>query len=150
MISYRVSLTPKPPPMRARVERLETLVQHLPQVDCPVEHEFYPGVYIRTMTVPVGVVATGAVHKTEHVTLITQGHCLLTTDQGVKEIRAPFAVVSKPGIKRAITTMETTVLKTIHLTSTTDLDALVSELTESNSAQLLGGAENAQLLLEKS
>jgi len=135
-------------PMRARVERLESILEQYPQVECPVQHHFAPGVYAREMTIPAGVIATGAVHKTEHLSIVV-GHCLLTTDDGVKEICGHHTFVSKPGAKRALTAIADTVMTTIHPTEETDLEKLCVLLTESTSAQLLGGSENRQLLMAK-
>jgi hypothetical protein len=133
--------------IRQRVERLQGVIEQAPQVECRLKHYFAPGVYVREMTVPAGVVATGAVHKTEHMTIVV-GHCLLTTDDGARELRGHQTLVSKPGIKRAIVAIEETIVTTIHPTTTTDLDALVEELTESTAAELLGGKDNRQLLLQ--
>lgn len=130
---------------RERVCRLEDEIAALPQVECPVRNLFAPGVYAREMTVPAGVTATGAVHKTEHMTLI-DGHCLLTADDGVKEFRGHHVIVSKPGTKRAIYAIEETIVTTIHPTDETDEEKLVALLTESTKDELLGGAQNKQLL----
>jgi hypothetical protein len=135
-------------PMRAKVERLERELEKLPQVDCPVRHHFEPGSYSRAMTIPAGVVATGAVHKTEHWTFVL-GHCLLTTDQGVKEFKGAHAFVSKPGAKRAVRAIKETIVMTVHHTEERDLDKLCLLLTESKPAELLGGRENRQLLANK-
>lgn len=131
---------------RQRVERLERILEQAPQADCPVRHYFVPGMYAREMTIPAGVVLTGAVHKTEHLSTISSGRIAVDTGAGVVEIAAPHTFVSKPGAKRAGYAIETTVWTTYHATATTDLDALAEELTESTNAQLLGGSENRQLL----
>ena len=136
-------------PMREKIMRLESELQALAQVDCPVEHIFAPGVYVRKMFIPAGTAATGAVHKTEHITIISQGHLMLMTDDGVQEVQAPFHGLSKPGIKRVAFTLTDTVLTTIHATTETDIEKLVIELTESTQAELLGGAENKQLIAHK-
>jgi hypothetical protein len=131
---------------REKVERLECELEHAPQVECPVRHYFVPGMYAREMTIPAGVVLTGAVHKTEHLSTISAGRIAVQTEDGVIEIAAPYTFVSKPGAKRAGYAIETTVWTTYHATQTTDLDALVEELTESTAAELLGGSMNKQLL----
>lgn len=136
-------------PMREKVQRLEDSLIHYPQVECPVRHHFAPGVYAREMTIPAGVIATGAVHKTEHLSIISIGHCVLTTDEGPKEIHGPCTFVSKPGAKRAIVAITETVMTTIHPTEETDLDKLCAMLTESTSAELLGGTKNRQMLANK-
>ena len=139
----------KATPMRARVERLEAILEQAPQVACQVQHRFAPGVYMREMLVPAGTIATGAVHKTEHLTIVV-GHCLLTTDDGVQEFIGYRSFSSKPGAKRAINAIEDTIVTTIHPTEETDLDRLCELLTESTSDQLLGGPKNRQLLAQRS
>ncbi len=140
----------QPNTMHERVERLESiLVAQATQVDCPVRNYFVPGMYAREMTIPAGAVLTGAVHKTEHLSTVSAGRILVLTDDGPVVITAPYTFVSKPGAKRAGLALETTVWTTYHATTTTDLDALVSELTESTAAELLGGSENKQLLAHK-
>lgn len=136
------------PRMRDRVERLEQEMRALPQVECPVRNLFAPGVYAREMTVPAGITATGAVHRTEHMTMI-DGHCWLTTDDGVKEFKGHCVIVSKPGTKRAIHAVTETIVTTIHPTDETDEEKLVAMLTESTKSELLGGSQNLQLLAQK-
>jgi hypothetical protein len=134
--------------MRSRVERLEAILAQAPQAECGLQHRFAPGVYMREMLVPAGVIATGAVHKTEHLTIVV-GHCVLTTDEGPQEFSGYSSFVSKPGAKRAIYAIEPTIVTTVHPTDETDLDKLCELLTESRSAELLGGPCNRQLLAQK-
>lgn len=133
--------------MRERVEGLEEGLRHRPQVHCPVHHHFEPGSYSRAMEVPAGVEAVGAVHKTKHWTFVL-GHCLLTTDQGLKEFRGAHAFVSNPGAKRAIHAIKRTVVLTVHHTTETDLDKLCELLTDTPRDELLGGARNKQALAQ--
>lgn len=138
------------PTSREKVEALENAIaRNFPPAECPVRHYFVPGMYAREMTIPAGVLLTGAVHKTEHLSTISAGCIAVETEDGPKLIRAPFTFVSKPGAKRAGYALETTVWTTYHATSTTDLDALVEELTESTAAELLGGSKNKQLLQQQ-
>lgn len=147
LVEYKFSLTPRKS-MRERVERLETFLAHVPPVDCPITNHFAPGVYIREALIPAGVAATGAVHKTEHLTIVS-GHCHLTTDDGVQEFEGFHILHSKPGIKRAIVAIKDTKVATVHLTTETDLNKLCLELTESNPDELLGGANSPQVLAQK-
>lgn len=134
---------------RQKVEALEDEIAKFPQVECPVRHYFAPGLYAREMTIPAGVVLTGAVHKTEHLSTVSAGRIMVDNGEGAVEIAAPFTFVSKPGAKRAGFALETTVWTTYHPTDTTDLDQLAEELTESTNAELLGGPSNKQLLANK-
>lgn len=133
-----------PAEMRAKIIRLEESMIDMQQVDCPVRHYFAPGLYAREMTIPKGVTAVGAVHKTKHITTISKGRILMMTDDGIVEICAPYTGVSEAGIKRAAYALEDTVMTCYHPTNETDLDKLAIELTDCTTAQLCGGAENKQ------
>jgi hypothetical protein len=129
-----------------KVYRLEKEIEALPQVMCPVWHHFAPGLYARKMLIPKGTVLTGAVHKTEHLCIIS-GDISVSTDDGMKRITDAHAILSsKPGAKRAGFTHEDTYWTTVHATDETDLDRLVEELTTSTNQELLGSPENKQLL----
>jgi hypothetical protein len=132
-----------------KICQLESEIQKLPQVDCPVRHYFAPGMAAREMTIPAGVVLTGAVHRHEHLCTISKGRILVSTDDGMKELAAPCTIISKPGAKRVGYAIEETVWTTYHATDTTDVDALIEEITESTQAQLLGGVDNVQLQLNR-
>jgi hypothetical protein len=135
--------------MRGKVERLEGNITSMPQVDCPVWHHFAPGLYARKMLIPGGTVLTGAVHKTEHICIVS-GDISVTTDDGMKRITDAHAILSsKPGAKRAGYAHADTYWTTIHATDETDLDKLVVELTESTNQQLLGGLNNKQAIANR-
>ena len=131
---------------RDKVMALEKEIQRLPQVECPVWHFFAPGLYARKMLIPAGVTLTGAVHKTEHLCIIS-GDISVTTDDGLKRVTDPHSIInSKPGAKRAGFAHSDTYWTTVHATDERDLDKLVRELTESENSELLGGKDNVQLL----
>lgn len=112
-------------PVRAQVDALEREIQKLPQVDCPVWHYFAPGLYARKMLIRKGTVLTGAVHKTEHLCIIS-GDIEVTADDGVCRITdRHFIFTSKPGAKRAGYAHEDTYFTTVHATTETDLDKLI-------------------------
>ena len=128
------------------VNRLEAEISKWPQAQCPVWHHFAPGLYARQMLIPAGVVLTGAIHRTEHLCIVS-GDIDVTTDDGVRRITAQQLVItSKPGTKRAGFARRDTYWTTVHATEETDLDRLVVELVEATNQQLLGGSENVQLL----
>jgi hypothetical protein len=142
---FRLKYCIEPPrTSRARVEALEREIQRLPQADCPVWHFFAPGLYARKMLIPAGVTLTGAVHRTEHLCIVS-GDIEVTTDDGVRRITDAQAILtSKPGAKRAGYAHADTFWTTVHATNETELDALVRELTWSENCELLGGPDNLQ------
>ena len=151
-LSIRLSY-PAPAPStrsvaRAHVDALEREIQKLPQADCPVRHYFAPGMAAREMTIPAGVVLTGAVHRHEHLCTISKGRIAVSTDDGMKVLSAPCTFVSKAGAKRVGYAIEETVWTTYHATDETDVDRLIEEITESTSAELIGGDRNVQMLAQ--
>ncbi|WP_412021542.1 hypothetical protein [Burkholderia cepacia] len=146
---YSPAASFRPPATRQRVEALERALQKLPQVDCAVWHHFAPGLYARRMLIPADTVLTGAVHKTEHLVIVS-GDISVTTPEGTKRISGTHEIfTSLPGEKRAGYAHADTYFTTVHATDETDLDRLVEELTESTSDELLGGAKNMQLMNQK-
>lgn len=127
-----------------KVMVLERELNKLPQVECPVWHFFAPGLYARKMLIPAGVMLTGAVHKTEHLCIVS-GDIAVTTDTGVVRMTDVHAIInSRPGVKRAGYAFADTYWTTVHATNERDLDKLVRELTESENSELLGGPDNVQ------
>nr|WP_198983068.1 hypothetical protein [Herbaspirillum sp. ASV7] len=134
------------PDMLALVNRLEQEMNHMPQADIPVWNHWAPGVYARTILIPAGVMLTGAVHKTEHLCIISGDH-EFTTDEGMQRITHPHHIMlSKPGAKRAGYSHADTYFTTVHATDERDLDKLVLELCDMTNQQLIGGSENKQML----
>lgn len=132
--------------MRSKVERLEALINQIPQIDCPVRHHFAPNMYAREITIPKGTVLTGAVHKTQNLAVLSQGKLQLVTDDGTVEITAPHILTVMPGVKNAAYAIETSVWTNFFPTDETDIDILIELLTESKASELLGGKDNKQLI----
>jgi quercetin dioxygenase-like cupin family protein len=116
------------PAMRDQIQRLEDEMRTMPQIEIPVRHWFADGVYAREITIPAGSVVTGKIHKHEHINIISQGHITVLTENGMKEIRAPFTMISPPGTKRVGWAHEDTTWTTIHGTHETDLSRLEAQL----------------------
>jgi hypothetical protein len=145
-VTYGEGFAPAEKTMLEKVFVLEDKINELPQVDCPVRHYFAGGIYAREMTIPAGVVLTGAVHRHEHLCTVSQGRLMVSTDEGMKTVSAPYTIISKPGTKRVGYALETTVWTTYHLVGDeTDLDKIMFEITESTNSQLIGGRDNVQL-----
>lgn len=136
--------------MREKVERFEHELNKMHQAHCPVRHYLAGGIYAREMTIPAGVVLTGAVHRHEHLCTISQGVIAVSTDEGMKLLSAPYTLISKPGAKRVGYALETTVWTTYHIVGDEkDIDKITFEITESTRAELLGGADNVQAMCNR-
>ncbi len=132
--------------VREAVEQIEDAMQGMSPAFLPIKHYFANGMYAREMTMPAGAIVTGAIHKTTHFCILSQGRVRVMSEDGIDEFVAPAIIISQPGTKRAIHALEDTVWTNIHATNETDLDKLVEELTESTVDQLQGGVNNKQVL----
>lgn len=118
-------------PMREQIAYIAEELAALPQVECPLTHEFAPGVYLRGIFMPADSIVIGRVHKTEHFNLLISGACLIVHDDGTREeLRAPMSFVSKAGVQKVLYILEDMVWKTIHPTDETDLAKLEELLVE--------------------
>lgn len=131
-------------PMRAHVEKLQAEMAKLPQVELPTQHFFADGMYCRYLPRPKDTLIVGKVHKKEHFYIVVHGSVLVTTDEGVKEIKAPSVIVSKPGTKRAVLALEDSVCLTVHRTDKTDLDEIEAELIEPDITALFDASNNVK------
>lgn len=136
---------------RERVERLEQAMLGLPQATCPVRHYFAPGVFIREMNIPKGVVVTGAVHKTENLAILMSGVLDVVTPDGAERFTAPHVFRVKPGAKNCVFAVETAVWANVmpNPDNETSIDVLVERFTESKASELLGGPDNKQLAADR-
>lgn len=118
-------------PTRAHIDRLEAEMRAMPperHIEAPVDHTFGPGFYARTVKIPAGATAVGKVHATEHVFMLVQGELQIVTDGDCQTIRAPFQIVSPPGVKRAVHALTDCLCTNIHITTETDLAKLEAAL----------------------
>ena len=117
-------------PTREQIAKLETAMRECEPVEIVTVHHFANGLYAREITIPAGTLLTGKVHKTEHLNIVSAGSITVWTEHGMKLVKAPFTMVSKPGTKRVGYAHETTVWTTIHATPERDLEKLEAELIE--------------------
>lgn len=120
---------------RQLIQALEKQIQSLPDVlgrddeIWKLTHYFAPGIYARQITVPEGMVLTGAIHRHPHLFSLVKGEISIMSPEGpVKRIQAPHTFLSPPNTKRAILGHVESVLITFHATSETDLAKLEAEL----------------------
>lgn len=117
-------------PSRSSIERLEASMRALPQLPIKVTHHFAGGIYAREIFIPAGCLLTGKIHKCEHLNIVSQGEITVWTEGGMKTVKAPFTMVSKPGTKRVGLAHTDTVWTTIHASLETDIEKLEAELIE--------------------
>lgn len=99
----------------------------------PAVHSFAPGVYVRGLPMQAGLAVIGRQHKTAHLLQVIYGTVLIDNGDGPVEVSGFTTLETMPGTKRAIYAVTDAYLQTIHVTTTTDLDALEQELLEPES-----------------
>lgn len=114
--------------LRGKIDALEALMLREPQVEIEPVHYFAHGLYAREITIKAGTLLTGKIHRTEHLNIISRGRIIVWTEDGMREVSAPFTMVSRPGTKRVGYAIEDTVWTTIHATEERDLEKLEIEL----------------------
>lgn len=110
--------------MRDAIFRLEKQIEKMPQAELEYIHRFTPGMYAREMIVPKGVIMTGAIHKTQHISIFLEGKMLIPCEGGSKEITAPMVEIANPGVKRVGVALERVRWITMHPTDETDVEIL--------------------------
>ena len=135
------------PAIDTRVARLETALNALPQVDCPVRHYFAPGLFAREITIPAGTCVVGAIHKTENLIVVSLGRLRIVTDDGTREVQAGDTLTCPAGMKNVVVALEESRWTNFfpNPDNETSLEVLAERFTESKLGDLLGGATNQQL-----
>jgi len=138
--------------MREKVERLESVLMAspMPDIECPIKHYFAPGLYAREMSIPAGTVVTGAIHKTENLIVVSMGRLQIVTADGTREVKAGDTFTCQAGMKNAVVALEDSRWTNFmaNPSNETDVDKLVEVFTHSKASELLGGADNVQLLAQ--
>lgn len=104
--------------------KIQSEIETLEQVECPVEHEFADGVYSRKMFVPSGSFVIGKMHRHSTYNILLQGSCTVFDGNETKDISAPFTFTSEPMVKKMAIFHEDSIWINIHPTTETDIDKI--------------------------
>jgi hypothetical protein len=113
---------------RSEIMRLEEAMRAMPQREIPLQHMFWPGMYVRGIFIPKNTTLVGLVHRYACFNVIPYGDIMIVTETGDKQVIGPCSFVSEAGTKRAGYSNEDTVWMTFHNTSETDIGKLESLL----------------------
>lgn len=80
----------------------------------PLTHSFSDGIYTREIFIKKGMVVIGKIHKYDHTFFLLKGKLILCTENGVKEIVAPYYGKAPSGTKRVACAMEDSVFVNVH------------------------------------
>lgn len=91
-------------------------------------HRWIDGIYAREIFIPKGTILTGKIHRHACISIMNQGDKTTISEDGAARLKAPFATISKPGIKRVGYAHEDTIWTTFHATKERDLKKIEDEL----------------------
>ena len=131
-----------------RINEIEAQLLTHPQVECPVQHTFSPGVYLRTIRMPAGTFVIGHKHRTKHLNVVLSGCALVIVDGEIRRMQAPLVFESNPGVRKLLYILEDCDWATIHATDETDIAKLEEQLIEKSAAFTQHELEQAQRALE--
>lgn len=113
----------------------------MPQVEMDLIHHFSKGLYARELHIPAGTLLVGKIHKHQSLNILSAGEISLFTEDGPKRVKAPYTVVSAPGIKRVGFAHEDCVWITVHATEERDLDKIEDEVIAGDYSEVLSQEE---------
>lgn len=90
--------------------------------ECPVNHYFSEGVYIRELILPKGLIAVGKEHKTKHLNTILKGECDVMINGVIKRFKGPCTFESLAGSQKTVYIYEDTIWQTIHVNEDNEKD----------------------------
>jgi hypothetical protein len=104
------------PEANEAIDALEAaLVDIFPSIQCPLNHSFVKGMYIREVVMPAGCRVTSKIHKERHPYFVMKGKAKVWIDgKGWELIEAPFFGITEPGTRRVLHILETCHWVTIH------------------------------------
>jgi hypothetical protein len=129
-----------------QIENLEREMLNLPQVECPLKHNFAPGVYMREITMPAGSFIIGHEHLTEHFNVVLTGKARVMIDGVIEDLVAPCYFISKPNVRKVLFILEEMKFATIHPTDETSVEVLEATLVRKSNSFIK--FEEAKALLE--
>lgn len=134
-------------PTREQIDRLQTEMVKMPQVELQTEHYFVPGMYCRRVYRPAGTLIVGKVHKHPHFFLCAKGEIIAWTEKGMKKLQAGDVVECQPGTKRVTLATQDSIGVTIHKTDKTDLNEIETELVEPDNTALFDSGNNLKQII---
>lgn len=113
------------------IDAFDAQMQSMEPADYSHVHRFTPGLYIREIFMPAGMLCTSLVHKTEHPFVISQGTVsVFIPGKGVERFTAPYCGITKPGTRRLLYCHTDVVWTTFHPTDLTDLAEIEAAIIE--------------------
>ena len=134
-------------PTKEQVEKLQSEMVKLPQVELQTEHYFSGGMYCRKLIRPAGTLIVGKVHLKDHFFVCAKGEIVAWSENGMKILTSGDIIESKAGTKRVTYAISDAIGITFHKTDKTDLDEIEKELIEPDELALFDSSNKLKKLV---
>lgn len=116
-------------PTRGQIVQLQKAMLSVQCGQPEPTHFFAPGMYLRELTVPAGMLLVGKTHKHAHFLVVTKGRAEVISEFGRTVVEPGHISISQPGVKRIVLALEDTQFITVHLNflDTQDLKIIEAE-----------------------
>lgn len=114
-------------PSREQIVRLQEAMLSKQCEQPEPTHFFAPGMYLRELTVPAGMLLVGKTHKHTHFLVVTKGRAEVISEFGRALVEPGHISVSQAGVKRVVLALEDTQFITVHLNPSDTQDLAVVE-----------------------
>lgn len=124
------------------------LLERFRRIECPLNHTFLPGVYIREIFMPANSKVTSKIHKERHAYFVLKGSAEVWIDGvGWQLIKAPHYGITEPGTRRVLKILEDTFWITIHSNPDNgeNLDEIEERIIEAHENPLLNNISSQQI-----
>ena len=139
--------TQRPAPTMDQIKKLQEMMLPIQSEQPEPKHLFAPGMYLRELTVPAGMLMVGKIHKHAHFLMVLKGKAEVVSEFGRMVVEAGHVSVSPAGVKRVVLAIEDTQFITVHVnkSDTQDLADIEAEHIE---PEVLGLEFNSQEVLQ--
>ena len=139
------------PEVNQAIDALEiAMLDRFKKIDCPLDHTFMPGMYMRTIFMPAGSKVTSKIHRFKHPFFVLKGKVRVWQDgEGWVLIQAPYSGITLPGTRRVLDVLEDTVWTTVHSNpdDTEDLEIIEERIIEKHENQLINSIPESKIEL---
>lgn len=114
-------------PTRDQIVRLqESMLEIQCQPPMP-KHYFAPGMYLRELLVPAGMLIVGKIHRHAHFLIVVSGKAEVISEFGRAVVEGGHISESPAGVKRVVLAIEDTRFLTVHLNKDDSQDLEIIE-----------------------
>lgn len=108
---------------KKKAKLFDAFLINMPQVDCPLDNQFYPGLHIRERFVPAGTLFTTYTWKVTHPYRCIRGELLIWQENvGWELFTAPCKGITYAGTKRIVFAIDDVIWETLHANPTDTQD----------------------------